>query len=507
MKEATKIKNRINDLIKKIKYHEHNFHVLGQNTVEESLYDSWRKELENLEYSFPSLINSDSPSFYIGEAPKGKKIKRSIPMLSLKHSYSKNEIERFCNSLSKTMIIEPKVDGVALSVVYKNGRIESVSLRGSGEEGEDISHLAEFIHDLPFYCSENIEVRGEAYLPKNISCDNRRNFVAGYLRKKAPQPSQIHFIAYKIICSLKTQIECLEHMKSLGFEIVPFKISEPEEVLKNSEEFKEFNFETDGVVIKVNDLSLDLGRTARYAKDAIAYKFSYAGKKTTIREISWNISKIGVLVPTCIFDIIDFNGCKISRCHGHNKKNLELKKIGTGATVSVVRIGNIIPYIEQVIEEGNQVKLIQCPFCFCSISETEINYICKNNECYGIRKAKFIYFFEKLQIEGLGDKLIGRFFKPEQEFWTVIFETIQTLKGEEWILNKNDQKVFKNFNEKRKYLTLEKIIIAVSIEGIATEAQLSKIKLSEGKLYNNLQCFLDKNSEKLYRILHELINP
>lgn len=510
MGEIAKIKNHMNNLIKKIKYHEHMFHVIGQQTISDSLYDSWRKELEDLERAFPHLIISNSPSLYVGEAPLGSKIKREIPMLSLRHSYNRNEIERFCEDFkNEYLVIEPKVDGVALSIVYRQGKIESVSLRGDGYEGENISHLAEFIHDLPLYCNYDIEVRGEAYLPKNIQYDNRRNFTAGYLRKKHPEPSQIHFIAYKLINNTSYQTHALEYMQSLGFNIVPFKKTTAKEATDSAELFwkQEFPFETDGVVIKIDNLNLNLGNTIRYTKDAIAYKFSIAGMKTTITKIEWSISKTGILIPTCIFDEIKINGCSISRCHAHNKKNLEIKKIGIGAVVSVVRVGNVIPYIEQVIHEGQPVILVVCPFCNHKINVSTLNYICANQKCIGILKIKFIYFFENLKIRGLGEKLILRFFEEDSELWDMILKTIRTLKNQKWILDKNDLKVFDEFQSKRFSITIDDLIISSSVEGIATFSQLEKIRQVKGKRQENLQKFLSLNTNYLTEILFELINP
>jgi DNA ligase (NAD+) len=510
MDEETKIKNHMNTLIKKIKYHEHMFHVVGTKTIDDSIYDSWRKELEELENHFPQLVNLHSPSLYIGEAPNGEKVQREIPMLSLRHSYNKNEIERFCNDFKEeTFIIEPKVDGVAVSVVYKGGKIESVSLRGNGYEGENISHLSNFIHDLPLYCNYDIEVRGEAYIPKHISYENKRNFTAGYLRKKKPEPDQVCFIAYKLIGSLCSQSDCLEYMNSLGFTVVPFEKANSKNVIQISEDFckKDFLFETDGVVIKINNLELNLGRTIRYTRDAIAYKFSTHGEKTIIRDIKWGISRTGILVPTCVFDEIKINGCFITKCHGHNKKNLEIKKIGIGAVVSVVRIGNVIPYIEQVIQEGESVKLDFCPFCSSQIQETAINYVCPNKNCLGVLQAKFLYFFEKLEIKGLGEKLILRFFVKNSVLEDLILETIKKLKSGTWISDKNDQKAFENFQKKRYSLTIEDLIIASAVEGIANLSQLKKINSIQGKRSKNLKDFLDSQASHLDKILFELINP
>ncbi len=462
------IKKRIDELIRLVNYYDNVLHIQNNPIVSEEEYDTVRKELENLENDYPKYFRSDSPTLFIQYkiCKKDKKIKRINPLLSLRHTYSidesKNNINNMLN-VSDYIIVEPKIDGVAVEIHYINNLIESISLRGNGFEGEDISHFIPYIKNLCLKIDNFTGyIRGEIYVPKNFIESNHRNYVAGSLRKKVADDYNLNFIPYKLIIEKKiTYLESLEFLAKHFEKTIFYKKSNDINLV--IEYIKEiwaidFDFVIDGSIIKSN--INDITYTGRYHNNIFAYKFSSSKYQSVIKDIIWNLDRSGNLIPTCIIEPITIDGAVIKKINGHNKKYLQIKKIGIGTHISICRKGNIVPQILSVLSNENTINIEKCPECQNLVKELNIHYVCDNSKC--LENKKKFFFFKCLNIEGLSNNILDRFKNLS------ILEIIDKLKIQTWCTNVNDQKVYQLYNQQRKEINLKKILECLSIPGISS---------------------------------------
>jgi DNA ligase (NAD+) len=481
------VAHRINELVRLVKYYDYMLHLKGETIIADEIYDAMRKELESLESMYPQYIRKDSPSLYIGQIDTAcdKIIHRSIPMLSLRHTYNKNEILSFVeNSLKHygSLCVEPKIDGVAISVAYINGLIDSISLRGDGYKGEDITHFSAYIHNLQLKINDfSGEIRGEIITPKNIIKNNNRNYVSGALRRKQADDFNLKFFPYKVINftkSFETQQDSLVWLINNGFEIANYYIIDDINQIDttiNSLKSNDCEFFTDGIVIKINDLKVGekLGITNRYPRDAIAFKFAEKLKNTTIMDIKWNINRIGALIPVLVLNPIEIDGSKITKVHGFNKRYLENNNLGINSIVTIARVGDVIPQISNIIQSSEFIKLNSCPFCNNVITETDINYLCVNINCKEKNLQIILYFFESLKIDGLSIKILNRFF---DDGLTDLIGILKYINRKSWIIDKNDSNAYNNWLQRLETLTMKDILIALGINGVS-KGYLDKLNI------------------------------
>lgn len=515
---AQLIKSKIDRLVRSVKYYDYMLHVKGETLIDDEIYDFMRRELETLESQFPEFVREDSPSFYIGCVDQlcEKTVKRSRPMLSLKHTYNRPEVEKFVREalrLNESLILEPKIDGVAVSIIYIDGFFDSMSLRGNGMTGEDVSHLAPYIENLPLKIETlSLEIRGEVIAPKTLIQNNNRNYVAGCLRRKEAGFFGLKFFPYTV-CGLPiwTQAECLQFL-STHMQTTPYKnLSTDENVFNIISDFynQDFEFFADGVVIKMNDIKKGeaLGTSSRYPRSALAYKFSEKYKHAEVVEIKWTINRKGGLVPLCLLTPIQIGGSNIKQVHGFNKRYLWNNSVGVGTKLSIARVGDVIPQIASILQSSKFEPLDKCPFCYAALSETDINYVCTNSDCDERSFQQTRYFFSKLKIDGLSFSILKRL---QAQNVRTIPQIIDKINDKNFSTDKNDSKVRQKWIARRKEITLKETLIALGIPNISdvfigeldinSPEELKKLPTMEGKKFASLKDFI----ENKYHFLTEI---
>jgi len=299
----------------------------------------------------------------------GRKIKHERPMLSLDKCYDEETINSWVAKFEGDVVVSPKIDGCAVSIRYgSDGNLLFASTRGDGDEGEDITENVKRIKSIPSSASENVEVRGEVFMPlsvfKRYSAEfaNPRNLAAGAIKQKDPAKTaeyDLSFLAYDIIgIDLSTEGEKFEMLEGLGFKNVDWRlVSRTDLQLPFDEILKkrgEYDFETDGVVYKANVLSeqVRLGATAHHPRYAMAYKFQGDSGSTTLLDVEWSVSRTGAITPVAIVEPVHLSGAKVRRASLHNLAILNSLNITLGAKVLMMRRGGVIPHVESVLSSG-----------------------------------------------------------------------------------------------------------------------------------------------------------
>lgn len=507
------MKDRVDQLVRLIKYYDYEFHIKGNQLISEYERDSLREELMKLEQQYPEYVRPDSPTLTIGVVEENREcISHPVPMLSLQHSYERESIHNWIKKLpishSKSyriptepagdFIVEPKFDGVAVELRYIDGVFESLSLRGNGYEGEDISSFAPYISNIPMSIPEqtSIYIRGEICLPKGTTKENKRNIVAGLLRKKVPEPTEAEFIPYSVIIG---QGIYLTPYKSTDLEwLSKFMNVEPyivcsEAVIDVAESISVDKYETDGVVIKLNH-NVYLGHTAKYTKDAIAYKFNNKFYSCNVNHIDWNINRSGQLIPTICINSVNIGGCYVNKLTGHNKKFLKTNHIGIDSLLEIERVGNSVPQVKHVLK-GSQVLNIYetCKHCHTTIEEEEIHYVCNNEACPGRIYKRLLYFFQKFDVKGLSHNILERV-EIKRSYLDTLEYAIKWLLEGSWVVNKNDQKALEKLNVSLRHTGWNRFIEALGIPGVGN------INLVKGIIAERLNSYIDTHKPQLNRI-------
>ena len=445
------------ELCKKINVALKYYHVNNEPIMTDYEFDDMFNVLRKFEEQYPELAMSDSPTQRVGAAPipEFKQVKHRVPMLSLDNAFTTEDINGFIgrNGLNGSMrvIVEAKYDGMALSLIYKNRTLVQALTRGDGITGEDVTHNAKTISNLPIVLPEsktipaNLEVRGEVLITKdglkaaNIRriamgknpFANTRNAAAGSMRQLDPNECAkrpLTFMAYDIECENKATIfqtgtVIMKVLGSLGFSS-NYILSMAEEVemgkaYRSFENQREaFSFDIDGVVFKVDDLQLrkELGNTRRAPRWAIAWKFPAEQKTTQLLDVKFQIGRFGTITPVAVLDPVEVGGVTVSSATLHNEDHIREKDIHIGDMVIIQRAGDVVPQIDGVLashRNGTERKIIfsdKCPSCGEKItfSESEAAIKCDNEDCPERIRQAIIHFVSKnaYDIDGVGEKLI-----------------------------------------------------------------------------------------------------
>ncbi|MCQ2479084.1 MAG: NAD-dependent DNA ligase LigA [Clostridia bacterium] len=442
-------KKRAEELRDSLNYHSHKYYVEDAPEIEDFEYDMMLRELENIEEKYPELVTADSPTRRVGGKADGQfePVVHDVRMESLQDAFSFEELREFDNRVKETVpdavyVVEPKIDGLSVSVEYENGVFKIGSTRGDGNIGEDVSANLCTIGAIPLKIKENlpkIEVRGEVYMPHKTFNEiveqqeimgekpfkNPRNAAAGSLRQKDPKITAKRKL--DIFCFNVQQVEgktltghkeSLDYLKELGFKTVPFytrckTIDEAIEEIKNiGNKRGELPFDIDGAVIKVDDFSQRslLGSTAKFPKWAIAFKYPPEEKETVLHDIEINVGRTGVLTPTAILSPVLLAGTTVSRATLHNEDFIKEKNICLGDTVIVRKAGDIIPEVLTVTKHADNAVPYEmpkiCPSCGEPVfrEEGEAAVRCLNTECPAQLLRNIIHFCSRdaMDIEGLG---------------------------------------------------------------------------------------------------------
>ena len=421
----TEIEKKINELRKTIRYHSDRYYNDDAPEIEDYEYDMMMRDLKELEEKYPQYDTPDSPTKKVGGKADNSfaSVEHTVRMESLQDAFSKDELREFDNRVRESVktvnyVVEPKIDGLSVSLEYRDGVFFRGSTRGNGDVGEDVSGNLRVIHNIPLKLNKPIpyiEVRGEVYMPKKsfdkvvdrqlLSGEkpfkNPRNAAAGSLRQKdssvtATRGLDIFVFNIQQIegAQLTSHKQSIDFIKELGFHTIPTykKVDTIEDAISEIDRIGEargsLEYDIDGAVIKVDDFSQrqQLGSTAKYPKWAIAFKYPPEEKQTVLRDIEIAVGRTGVLTPTAILDSVHLAGTTVSRATLHNQDFINEKGIGIGDIVTVRKAGDIIPEVLCVNEHNakNVFKFPEvCPSCGESVyrDEDEAAIRCINPEC------------------------------------------------------------------------------------------------------------------------------
>lgn len=445
-------KKRIDELVQTLNYHAHLYYVEDTNEISDYEYDMMQRELKELEAQYPQFIRKDSPTQRVGGAPVSifEKVEHKVQMGSLQDVFSYEEVRSFIDTVRKSVddpefVVEPKIDGLSVSLEYHNGELYIGSTRGDGFVGEDVTKNLMTVKSIPLKLNKEIpliEVRGETYMPKDVFLKlvkeqedndeqpfkNPRNAAAGSLRQKDPK------IAAKrnldIFCfnvqqiqgiELSSHKQSLDLLKELGFKTIPgyVKVKSADEVIEQIEKIGNIRFELaydiDGVVIKVDSFAQRevLGSTAKVPKWAVAYKFPPEEKNSKLLDIELNVGRTGVVTPVAVFEPVFLAGTSVSRATLHNQDFINEKNISIGDVIRVRKAGDIIPEVLGSVEkhgEGSYSLPDKCPVCGSELVKNadEAAIRCPNVECPAQIFRSIVHFASKgaMNIDGLGPQIV-----------------------------------------------------------------------------------------------------
>lgn len=452
---TSKLKAKIQELRDLIVFHEKKYYRDNDPQISDYEFDLLIKKLQEMEAAHPELITSDSPTQRVGEKPMEGfiSVQHRIPMLSLDNCYSQAELEEFENRIRKIIpdeeleyTAELKIDGLGITVIYKNGLFTRAITRGDGINGDDVTANVKTIKSLPLSIPEKreVEVRGEIYLPFSSFATlnskrkeqnealfaNPRNAAAGSIRLLDPREVAargLDAFIYSIYFEGKemdSQWNSLQTLKSLGFKTNPFSqfCSSLQEVMKvYSDSFKireELEYDVDGIVIKLNSSVQQhlLGQTSKFPRWAISYKFPARQATTQIKDIIIQVGRTGALTPVAVLEPVLLSGTTISRATLHNADEIKRKDIRIKDTVLIERSGDVIPKIVSVMQEkrtGQEKRFIfpdVCPVCSTRAYQPEGEAVirCINPSCPAVIKESIRHFVSRgaMNIEGMGEALI-----------------------------------------------------------------------------------------------------
>ena len=520
------MKERMDELINYINKASYEYYVLDNPTITDQEYDDYYNELLSIEEKYPELKREDSPTNRVGGAvlDKFEKVNHDHPMLSFDDIFNEEEIILFDERIKKIVstahyTLEPKMDGLSGSLIYKNGVLVRGATRGDGVTGEDITTNIKTIKSVPLRLTEDIdiEVRGEIYMSKKSFLEanrekikngekefaNPRNAAAGSIRQldsKVAAKRNLDFMAYFIPnpedYGIKTQKESLEFLRKLGF-VTNYKLNGYAKNVKDiinyidslSEKRDNLPFEIDGVVLKVDNLEDEkrLGFTSRVPRWGIAYKFPAKEVLTTLKEIKFTVGRTGKITPNAIFSPVHVSGSLVSKATLHNSDYCIDKDVRVGDTISIRKAGDVIPEVVEVKldrrkEESVPFKMIEnCPMCNSVLVRKDANHYCKNEHCPSRKIESLIHFSSRdaMYIEGFGESIVEDFYNLGYLKNIDDFYTLDKYKDELMLLEgfgeKSISKLLESTSNSKKN-SLERLLFGLGIRyvGKKTAKILSK---------------------------------
>ena len=535
-------KKRIDELVKLLNYHSQLYYVEDRNEITDYEYDMLQQELKSLEEQFPQFIRSDSPTQRVGGKAISifEKVTHRVQMGSLQDVFSFEQVRSFIETVQQAVdkpqfVVEPKIDGLSVSLEYHNGELAIGSTRGDGFVGEDVTSNLKTVKSIPIKINEElplIEVRGETYMPRNVFLKlvkeqedndeqpfkNPRNAAAGSLRQKDPKIAakrkldifvfNVQQIEGKELTSHK---ESLDYLKTLGFKTIPDykRVSTADEVIgcikAIGEKRFDLPFDIDGVVIKVDDFRQReiLGATAKVPKWAVAYKFPPEEKTSKLLDIELNVGRTGAITPVAVFEPVFLAGTSVSRATLHNQDFIREKNISVGDIIKVRKAGDIIPEVLGSVEKhGDGVFTLPecCPVCGTKLvrSEEEAAVRCPNVECPAQIFRSIVHFASKgaMNIDGLGQKIVH----------TLLDNKLITSVADLYTLSENKLLQLDNFKEKSvnnllsaieksKSNSLDRLVFGLGIRNIGQ----SSAKLLCDK-FGDLDNIMNASAEQISKI-------
>lgn len=558
-------KSRYDDLVKKIRHHDVLYHQNDTPEISDGEYDALRRELDALERDHPDFVTKDSPSQQVGAAIADgfKKIRHAVPMLSLGNAFADEDVQEFIDRVQKFLnisgdidvVAEPKIDGLSCSLRYEHGKLIYAATRGDGAEGEDITANVRTIRDVPQTLTGNtpdvLEVRGEIYIRRDEFkalnerqeaagkpvFANPRNAAAGSVRQldsniTAQRP--LHFFGYALgECSspiADTQWNVRETLKSFGFTAAdPAQICGTVDALLSY--YREvmvarpdLPYDIDGVVYKVNDLSLQhrLGFVTRSPRWAIAHKFPAEQAITVLKDIVIQVGRTGVLTPVAELEPVTVGGVVVSRATLHNEDELIRRDVRVGDHVVIQRAGDVIPQVVSALLDRRKAEATpfifphECPECHSRAvrEDGEVAWRCTGGltcPAQAVERLKHFVSRNAFDIEGLGDKIITElwrdgFIKTPGDIFRLQARdesSITKLKNRDGWGELSVKNLFASI-EQRRTVGFEKFIFALGIRqiGEATAKRLAAHYVSFDPWFTAMDAAQDRDSEAYADLLN-----
>jgi DNA ligase (NAD+) len=557
VKNSGQIEDTLEILRDNIIKHNHLYYVEENPVITDFQYDYLFNLLKNTEKVFPEYITENSPTQNIAVEiqTEFEKAKHVVPMISLSNTYNAEDLKDFAKQLSKLLpedslkeyVVELKLDGIGISLSYENNKLIRAATRGNGITGENVTANAKTIDNIPQEVNLGIsaEIRGEIVLPKKelsrineeriskgespfVNC---RNAASGSMRQLDTQITKdrnlkTYFYNMEVLeenNSFKTYSEQIEFLKSVGFEVSKFfeicsSIDEVIEICNKMEkERNSFDFDIDGLVIKLNDLSLQklLGSTEHHPRWAISYKFPAEKTVTKLESVTFQIGRTGVITPVAELKAVELSGATLNRATLHNFEDIERKDIKIGDYVEIERAGEVIPAVLSSLKDrrdGSEKEISipkACPVCESDVihRKDEVAYRCPNVSCLAQVKGRIKHYVSRqgVDIEGLGSSIIDvlvdeKILQSITDIYTLKdFEVIRKLEKIEGLGPTAISKLFDAI-EKSKTMSLNRILHGLGVQFIGKKgAQI----LTKG--ISSLHDLGKKNFEELIEI--EEIGP
>ena len=537
---------RVEELTKILNDANYNYYVMDNPTITDQEYDKYLRELINIEQEYPELADPASPTNRVGGEviDKFNKIVHERPMLSLANVFNEEEIRDFDAKIKKDgynpeYVCEYKIDGLSVALIYENGKLVRGVTRGDGVTGEDITHNVKTIKAIPLTLPRNIdiEVRGEIFMNKSTLeklnkerekeglplLQNVRNAAAGSIRQldsritaKRELDNFIYYLPEPEKYGIKTHLEALEFMKSLGFKVNPANrlVKDIDGILNFIQEVTEkrgsLPYEIDGVVIKVNDIDMQekLGYTAKYPKWATAYKFPATEVLTKLKDIIFTVGRTGRVTPNAVLEPVIVMGSTIRRATLHNEEYVKAKNLMIGDTVSIRKAGDVIPEVVEAKFERRTgaekpfVMTHECPMCHSELIkiDNQADYYCKNPECPKRNIESIIHYVSRdaLNIEGLGEEIVEELYNLG--FVRNIID-LYSIKDKKKAIMEFDGYGEKSLNkivdniEESKNSSLERVLYGLGIKEIGTKT--AKLLASE---FSTMDMLMQATEEELESI-------
>ncbi|QKT05396.1 NAD-dependent DNA ligase LigA [Mycoplasma sp. OR1901] len=533
MDNNSKIQLKIKKLVDKINQWNYEYFQLSEPTVEDLVYDKSLQELIALEKQYPEYILDNSPTFNLGSYASNKfsKFVHKKQMLSLEKAYSHDDLLRFFNNINKSIndrnisfSLEPKIDGLSISLHYSEGKLVRAITRGDGIEGEDVTENVIQINGVPLNLNKNIdlEVRGEIYMSKSTYNKlneefekndkkifaNPRNAASGTIRqldKDIVKERNLSIILYDLVdpqnYDIKYQSSVKDFLEELGFPTninveVAKSYDQLIELVENFRELKNnFEFDCDGYVIKLNEIKYweQLGKTSKFPKYAIAFKYETQEATSIVKNITASVGRTGKITYIANFDEVNLNQTNVNNATMHNYEFIRNLNVNIGDEITIIKSGEIIPKViglSQKNTEGVFEKILNCPSCNELLIEKEgfVDQFCINPNCDEQKIRKLIHFSSKksMNIETLGEKNIRLFYelgylRTIQDIYNLkqYDKDINLIPGFKSKTNKKLNNIL-NSIETSKNIKLFKVLFSIGIPNIGLQvAQLVTQNLSK----------------------------
>ncbi len=515
--EIKEAKKRLEELKSVIEKANRSYYDLDAPTLEDDEYDALMRELRAIERDFPELLTADSPSQRVGGTAQSsfEKVRHEVQMGSLQDVFDVGEVRDFFERVKAEGVdeftVEPKIDGLSVSLVYENGVLTRGATRGDGFVGEDITPNLKTIRSVPLNIPETLpllEVRGEVYMSKKSFgelCElqekngeplpkNPRNAAAGSLRQKDSKVTASRKL--DIFCfniqriegkEFKTHSESLEYIKNAGFHVIPdISVCHTiDEIIDRINEIGQMRqslpFDIDGAVVKVNDLALrsEIGATSKVPKWAVAFKYPPEEKETTLRSIEINVGRTGALTPVAVFDPVQLAGTSVARAVLHNQDFITERDVRVGDRIIVRKAGDIIPEVVRSVShaESSEPYFIpdKCPVCGADAFRDEDAAVirCQNPDCPAQLLRSLEHFASRgaMNIDGLGEAVVEQLVNAELVHTVADLYTLdlQSLTALERFGTKSAENLLASI-EKSKQNEPDRLIFALGIRGIGQKA-------------------------------------